>query len=216
MASSPWNTQAARARDLRTFFDFLWSARDGCGWREATPEDRAAYEWWRRRDERGPRVEDTSWDREVSTVNQFYLWAFDQDLVRANPVRQRTAAAWLPWTSGGGRGGSRHVPAETSHTGPRRDVKWPPPASYRVWRNVGLCGFDAAERCGGRSGAGHRPTPHPGPVRGSHPPAHPRKRRPPPARRHRAPAYRPRHACPSLTSPCTRKPDSPQTRSSLR
>ncbi|MFF5148022.1 hypothetical protein ACFY6U_51385 [Streptomyces sp. NPDC013157] len=28
LASSPWNTQAAHARDLRTFFDFLWFARD--------------------------------------------------------------------------------------------------------------------------------------------------------------------------------------------
>ncbi|MEU2289172.1 hypothetical protein ABZ614_46155 [Streptomyces sp. NPDC013178] len=26
-ASSPWNTQAAHARDLRTYFDFLWFAR---------------------------------------------------------------------------------------------------------------------------------------------------------------------------------------------
>ncbi|MGY1495081.1 hypothetical protein ACW4TU_00260 [Streptomyces sp. QTS52] len=25
-ASSPWNTQAAHARDLRTYFDFLWFA----------------------------------------------------------------------------------------------------------------------------------------------------------------------------------------------
>ncbi|MCX4547189.1 site-specific integrase [Streptomyces sp. NBC_01565] len=145
LASSPWNTQAAHARDLRTFFDFLWSGRGGCGWREATPEDRAAYGWWRRRDERGPRVEDSSWDREVSTVNQFYLWAFDQDLVRANPIRQRSAAAWSACSSGG-PGPSRQVPAEASHTGPRRDVKWLPPASYRVWRNVGLCGFDAEER----------------------------------------------------------------------
>lgn len=33
MAHSPWNTQAAHARDLRTFFICLWSARGGCGWR---------------------------------------------------------------------------------------------------------------------------------------------------------------------------------------
>ncbi|WP_420036110.1 site-specific integrase [Streptomyces sp. cg28] len=146
LASSPWNTQAAHARDLRTFFDFLWSARSGSGWREATSEDRAAFEWWRRRDERGPRVEDSSWDREVSTVNQFYLWAFDQDLVRANPIRQRTTAAWSPSPGSAGQGMLRQVPAELSHTGPRREVKWLPPVSYRLWRNIGLCGFDAAER----------------------------------------------------------------------
>ncbi|MEU1536125.1 integrase [Streptomyces fagopyri] len=145
LASSPWNTQAATARDLRTFFDFLWFARDECSWRDATADDRAAYEWWRRRDEHGPRVEDGTWDREVSTVNQFYLWAIEQDLVRANPIRQRAAAAWSPWTSGAGRGAVRQVPAEASHTGSRCEVKWLPPASYRVWRNIGLCGFDAGE-----------------------------------------------------------------------
>ncbi|EPJ40353.1 hypothetical protein STAFG_2602 [Streptomyces afghaniensis 772] len=63
LASSPWNTQAAHARDLRTYFDFLWFARGRRDWRDASMDDRAAFEWWRRRDERGPRWEDTSWDR---------------------------------------------------------------------------------------------------------------------------------------------------------
>ncbi|MEU3466068.1 site-specific integrase [Streptomyces sp. NPDC006733] len=142
LAHSPWNTQAAHARDLRTFFNFLWSARGGCGWRAATPEDRAAYSWWRRRDEAGPRVLDTSWDREVATVNQFYLWAFEQDLVRMNPIRHRAASS--SWAGPGG-GSTRLVPAEASKVGPRREVRWLPPASYRRWRNVGLCGFDAGE-----------------------------------------------------------------------
>lgn len=90
-------------------------------------------------------MEDASWDREVSTVNQFYLWAIEQDLVRANPVRQRTAAAWSPWRRGAGGSMVRQVPAEVSHTGPKREVKWLPPRSYRLWRNLGLRGFDAKE-----------------------------------------------------------------------
>ncbi|MEV0888562.1 site-specific integrase [Streptomyces microflavus] len=139
-AHAPWNTQAAHARDLRTFFNFLWSSRGGCRWRDATAEDRAAYEWWRRRDERGPRVEDSSWDREVATVNQFYVWAISQDLVRGNPIRQRAAAAWSPW-SGAAGGGVRLVPAEASKAGPRREVRWLPPGSYRLWRDVGLRGY---------------------------------------------------------------------------
>ncbi|MEV7239283.1 hypothetical protein AB0N06_37045 [Streptomyces sp. NPDC051020] len=57
-------------------------------------------------------MEDTSWDREVSTVNQFYLWAIEQDLVRANPVRQRAAAAWSPRRRGVGGSAARQVPAE--------------------------------------------------------------------------------------------------------
>ncbi|MFE4756127.1 site-specific integrase [Streptomyces mirabilis] len=107
LASSPWNTQAAHARDLRTYFDFLWFARGRRDWCDATMDDRAAYEWWRRRDDHGPRLEDTSWDREVSTVNQFYLWAIEQDLVRANPIRQRAAAVWFL----AGRGWRRHSAA---------------------------------------------------------------------------------------------------------
>ena len=105
-------------------------------WRGATVDDRAAYEWWRRRDEGGPRVEDTSWDREVSTVNQFYLWAIEQDLVRGNPIRQRGATVWSPWTRGPGRREVRQVPAEASHTGPRQEVKWLPPASYRLCGSI--------------------------------------------------------------------------------
>ncbi|MEV1086083.1 hypothetical protein AB0I98_49135 [Streptomyces sp. NPDC050211] len=102
LGSSPWNTQAAHARDLRTFLDFLWFARGEHSWRGTTVDDRAAFEWWRRRDEYGPQVEDSTWDREVLTVNQFYLWAIEQDLMRSNPIRQRAVAAWSPWSSGAG------------------------------------------------------------------------------------------------------------------
>jgi hypothetical protein len=84
LASSPWNTQAAHARDLRTYFD-------------------------------------------------------------ANPIRQRAASVWSPWRGGAGGTMVRQVPAETSHMGPRREVEWLPSKSYRLWRNVGLCGFDSKE-----------------------------------------------------------------------
>lgn len=43
LASSPWNTQAAHARDLRTYFDFLWFARGRHDWRDASMDDRAGY-----------------------------------------------------------------------------------------------------------------------------------------------------------------------------
>ncbi|MFJ4560051.1 hypothetical protein ACIP4Q_28820 [Streptomyces massasporeus] len=39
----------------------------------------------------------------------------------------------------------RQAPAETSHTGLRQELKWLPPRSYRLWRDVGLCGFDSKE-----------------------------------------------------------------------
>ncbi|WP_157851322.1 MULTISPECIES: hypothetical protein [Streptomyces] len=63
-ASSPWNTQAAHARDLRTYFDFLWFARGRRDWRDAFIDDRAAFEWWRRRDEQSM---DLVWKTRVGT-----------------------------------------------------------------------------------------------------------------------------------------------------
>ncbi|MFD8229267.1 hypothetical protein ACFV16_34700 [Streptomyces massasporeus] len=99
LASSPWNTQAAHARKPRTYFEFLWFARGQRDWRGASVDERAVYEWWRR-DERGPHLEDTSSDREMSTVNQFYLWAIEQDLVRASRAAAALTAArrrgWQP------------------------------------------------------------------------------------------------------------------------
>ncbi|WP_180687797.1 hypothetical protein [Streptomyces gossypiisoli] len=45
LASSPWNTQAAHARDLRTSFDFLWFARGRRDWRDVKlPLDRGHLE----------------------------------------------------------------------------------------------------------------------------------------------------------------------------
>lgn len=63
------DTQAAVARDVKNFLNFLWFARGETGekgWRDANPDDRVAYEKWRRKDPAGPRVQDASWDRERS------------------------------------------------------------------------------------------------------------------------------------------------------
>src|SRR6266508_1914481 len=35
MGAAPWNTQAAHARDLKNFLDFLWASRAGRSWRDA-------------------------------------------------------------------------------------------------------------------------------------------------------------------------------------
>lgn len=71
---APENTQAAIAYDLTAFFTFLWCHREPVGarsWRDADPEDRAAYHRWRRVDENGPGVKGSTWGREVATVNSF-------------------------------------------------------------------------------------------------------------------------------------------------
>jgi site-specific recombinase XerD len=89
MSTEPLNTQAAAAYDLKRFLAFLWDNRAGKAWREATPEDRAAYRHWRLLDSHGPRVEFGTWDREVATVNKFYRWAVRLGHVAANPIIQR-------------------------------------------------------------------------------------------------------------------------------
>jgi len=141
MSAAPWNTQAAHARDLKNFLDFLWGNRGGRSWRDAEPEDRVAYERWRRKDPAGPRVEHATWDREVATVNGFFTWAVRQGFMEASPVVQRASRA-----SGRRRGRAvpETVPAESSHTGPRRDVEWLTPGMYRQWRDVGVRGFAPA------------------------------------------------------------------------
>ncbi|GAA5766174.1 tyrosine recombinase XerC [Streptosporangium roseum] len=137
MATAPWNTQAAHARDLRNFLDFLWANRGGRPWREATPEDRAAYERWRRKDPAGPRVEPTTWDREVATVNAFFAWVVRQGYIEVSPIVQRESR---DRRSRPGRRSTQTTPAEASHTGARRHVEWLTPGMYRRWRDIGIRG----------------------------------------------------------------------------
>lgn len=142
MAGSPRRTQVGYARDLAAFLTFLWLARGGRSWRDAGEADHLAYLEWRRRDASGPRVAGSTWNREVAAVNQFYGWAVRLGHVRSSPVPQAAArrrpveAGW----AGGRLGGQR--PATYSHDAAREHVDWMPPASYRLWRDVGVRGFD--------------------------------------------------------------------------
>ncbi len=80
----------------------------------------------------------TTWDREVATVNQFYIWAASpkRRLVEENPILQRENRA--PEHH---RRGRSTTPAEASHQGAAKDVKWLTPRMYRMWRDVGLRGY---------------------------------------------------------------------------
>lgn len=87
LAVASRHTHDAAARDLGRFLDFLWFHRPpipvavSCSagrprtWRDATEDDRRAFEYWRCRDEAGPLVAASTWDREASSVNGFYRWA---------------------------------------------------------------------------------------------------------------------------------------------
>jgi site-specific recombinase XerD len=136
-----WSTSRAEAwlkitYDLRSWLSFQWCNRRRTSWRDATGEDRAAYQYWRRRDPAGPRVEGSTWDREVATVNGFYRWAVRQGLAAENPIEQRSTR---------GRRGrwreEREAPAERSHDARRHAISWLPPVSYRAWRDVGVRGY---------------------------------------------------------------------------
>lgn len=143
MIGSAWNTQAGYARDVAAFLTFLWASRGGRSWRDATEADHAAYLVWRRRDERGPRVDDATWDREVAAVNRFYKWQVRARNVRVNPIPQRDArfvavrAGRLSLRGGG----QSEAPATYSHGASREKIEWLPPASYRRWRDIGVRGY---------------------------------------------------------------------------
>jgi site-specific recombinase XerD len=144
MVASAWNTQAGYARDLAAFLTFLWSAREGRSWREATEADHRAYLYWRRRDPNGPRVSGSTWDREVAAVNRFYRWALREGHVLVNPIPQtsrRPAPVEAGWAHRGTLDEQR--PATYSHDAARERVEWLPPREYRRWREVGVRGFTA-------------------------------------------------------------------------
>ncbi len=139
--AEPRNTQLAVAHDLKRFLTFLWESRGERSWRDASPEDRAAFKRWRLFDPEGPHVESSTWDREVATVNRFYRWAVRRGHVRENPIVQRESRV-SPFR----RSDGREVPAEASRTGPRRRVAWLTSAMYRQWRDVGVRGLDLQGR----------------------------------------------------------------------
>lgn len=138
---APQNTSLNRARALKRFLDFLWTARGGRWWRDATEADHLAFHQWRRRDEAGPQVEGTTWGQEVTLVNQFYLWAVRKGHVAEVPIPQRARRSApvelglrLARTEG-------TVPATFAHDEKRDLVEWMPPGDYRCWRDVGLRGY---------------------------------------------------------------------------
>jgi Phage integrase, N-terminal SAM-like domain len=113
--SRAWNTQDGYARDVEAFLNFLWHNRNHASWRDATSADHFAYLTWRRKDPAGPRVDDATWDREVTAVNRFYAWQVSAKNLPDNPIPQRPRRP-LPSTGGRrGRGEARMTPATYSH-----------------------------------------------------------------------------------------------------
>ncbi|MBY6315291.1 tyrosine-type recombinase/integrase [Rhodococcus kroppenstedtii] len=132
------NTQVGYARDIGQFLTFLSSARGQHDWKKALETDFIAYYFWRCRDESGPRVSASTWNREVAAINKFYRWQLAVGIVDGNPVPQRVVGS----TSAVDRRTQRDVPAAVMHGGRRTRMRWLPSDSYRRWRDVGIRGFD--------------------------------------------------------------------------
>ena len=140
LIGAPWNSNANRARALAGFLNFLHRARGGKTWREAAEADHLAFHRWRRRDPAGPRVAGGTWSQEVSHVNQFFEWAVRQQQIGAVPIPQRLRRPAPLGTLQAARPEGM-VPATYAHDEGGERIEWLPPASYRLWRDVGVRGY---------------------------------------------------------------------------
>jgi site-specific recombinase XerD len=128
-------TQESYVLDYRLFFTFLW--RQGRNWDQARPEDLENYEYWRRRDSDNPRrIGGAKWGRELAALRLLYEWAARRGYVSGSPVVLRSVR--LP------DGGTAQVPQLAPTNVRASNVKWLTQRAYRMWRDVGLRGYDAA------------------------------------------------------------------------
>lgn len=67
--------------------NFLWHNRNRTCRRDAAAADHLAYLTWRRKDPAGPRIDDATWDREVTAVNRFYAWQVSAKKPTRSPQR---------------------------------------------------------------------------------------------------------------------------------
>ncbi len=127
-------TQESYVRDYRLLFTYLW--RQGRNWDQATAEDLADFEHWRRRDGGNPRrIGGAKWQRELAAFRLLYEWATARGYVAASPVLLRTVR--LP------DGSSVQAPELASGEVRSSNVKWLTPRAFRRWMRVGLLGYGA-------------------------------------------------------------------------
>ena len=127
-------TKRAYAKDYRLFFSFLHQR--GKYWDEAEADDIDDYESWRRRSRDNPRrISGSKWSRELAAFKLLYGWAVAAGLIDRSPVRTHTVR----------RGQGRTIEVADHHPGDLRasNVKWLTPRTFRLWRDVGLRGYDA-------------------------------------------------------------------------
>ena len=128
-------TQVAYAKDYRLFFTFLWIR--GKYWDEAESTDIDDYEAWRRRSEDNPRrIGGAKWARELAAFTLLYDWAVAVGHVARSPVLTHSVRLF--------GGDEVEVMSNRPKDVRSANVKWLTPRTFRLWRDVGLRGYDAA------------------------------------------------------------------------
>ncbi|MER5184576.1 site-specific integrase [Streptomyces sp. NPDC002896] len=130
-------TRRNYANDCCLFFNFLWQR--GKNWCDADLNDLLDFEDWRRWSPRNPeRIGGSKWNRELAALTRLYKWAVRKGHMAASPVVEREVM--------GRRGEMVSVPAVRASDVRSSNVKWLTPRAYRLWRDVGLRGYDADGR----------------------------------------------------------------------
>ncbi len=127
-------TKHAYMKDYRLFFTFLH--RRGKSWDGADHEDVDDYESWRRRSADNPRrIGGSKWARELAAFKLLYGWAAGVGYIERSPVLTHTVRL---------RDGTSVEVADNRPKDVRAsNVKWLTPRTFRLWRDIGLRGYDA-------------------------------------------------------------------------
>ncbi len=128
-------TRHAYAKDYRLFFSFVHQREKY--WDQADHEDIDDYESWRRRSADNPRrIGGSKWARELAAFKLLYGWAAAVGHIGRSPVLTHTVRR---------RDGTVMEVANNRPKDVRAsNVKWLTPRTYRLWRDIGLRGYNAA------------------------------------------------------------------------
>jgi len=128
-------TRHAYAKDYRLFFSFVHQREKY--WDQADHEDIDDYESWRRRSADNPRrIGGSKWARELAAFKLLYGWAAAAGHIGRSPVLTHTVRR---------RDGTVMEVADNRPKDVRAsNVKWLTPRTYRLWRDIGLRGYNAA------------------------------------------------------------------------
>jgi site-specific recombinase XerD len=131
------SSKVSYTNDYRVFINFLWLR--GMYWDAATSDDLLDFEDWRRRSPHNPAcVSGAKWNRELAALQGLYRWANRQGYVAANPVLTKTVRDR--------HGDLVQIPEAYATDVRSSNVRWLTPRAFRLWRDVGLRGYDAEGR----------------------------------------------------------------------